>query len=324
MRIFIKRTLFFLTPVILLGLCCELLLRRIPNDYSYKNSYLSKTSASVKILFLGNSHVYYGINPAFVKEKGFNAGYFSQSLKYDLEILKKYQWDSLQYIAVSVDYSSLNYQMETSAESWRLKNYSIYYNIPTTNVISDHLEILSTNLHDIISRLNSYYIKGNSAIDCSVSGFGNLISATPQKDLISTGKESAKRHTQMNNENLSENTKILNSFVEFAKAKNIKVVFFTCPAYKSYVQNLDSNQLNQTTAIITRITNAAPNAFYFNFLEDKAFVAEDYYDADHLNSHGAKKLSIKIDSSIHSVIEKKAPGLTFLHNFIDLTSSLKE
>ena len=43
------------------------------------------------------------------------------------------------------------------------------------------------------------------------------------------------------------------------------------------------------------------DSIYYNFLTDKSFIAEDYYDADHLNEIGAKKLTLKIDSIINEI-----------------------
>ncbi len=66
-------------------------------------------SKSVEILCLGSSHAYFGINPDFISPPCFNAAHPSQSLKYDFEIVKKYQdkWESLKVIVIPVDYFSL-------------------------------------------------------------------------------------------------------------------------------------------------------------------------------------------------------------------------
>ena len=41
--------------------------------------------------------------------------------------------------------------------------------------------------------------------------------------------------------------------------------------------------------------------YYFDLLKDKSFKANDYFDADHLNEIGAKKLTMKLDSIIHKI-----------------------
>ena len=305
MRIFIKHILIFLLPVVLIVISGEVLLRKIPNDYSYKSNYLNEASAKIRVLFLGNSHVFYGINPVFLKEKSFNAAHVSQSIKYDYEILNKYRWDSLQCIVLPVNYPSLNYQLETGVESWRTKDYSIYYKVPTTYAIADHSEIFSANLSNTLSRLYNFYIRKKTEINCSATGFGTLYSIRPQQDLISTGSEAAKRHTLSDAQTFNYNVDVLKAISEFAQKKKIKLVLFTCPAYKTYVQNLNADQLKQLTDVVNEIVNSSSNTYYFNFLNDAHFKAEDYYDADHLNGKGAEKLTYKIDSLINSAAEKK-------------------
>jgi hypothetical protein len=78
------------------------------------------------------------------------------------------------------------------------------------------------------------------------------------------------------------------------------VLLFTSPAYKTYVQYFESKYINNLISAATKIANSYKNAVYVNFLNDKSFDEKDYFDADHLNEIGAKKLSLKIDSIINS------------------------
>ena len=88
MRHLFFRILLFLIPVIASGILLETFLRQIPNDYTLKREYLDKNSDSVQVLVLGSSHAIHGINPALMNKRSFNAANWSQSLDYDLEILK--------------------------------------------------------------------------------------------------------------------------------------------------------------------------------------------------------------------------------------------
>ena len=145
MNKFIQKSLLFCAPVLIFMLIMELLLRNIPNDYSYKKNYLDQHSNEIETLFLGSSHAYYAINPEFIHSTSFNAAYFSQSLDYDIEILKKYYKQSikLKYIVVPIDYLSLYNRLETGVESWRIKNYIIYYYFKFIIILSIFLENFS-------------------------------------------------------------------------------------------------------------------------------------------------------------------------------------
>src|SRR5271157_1481724 len=101
---FISGVLMFLAPLFLLGVSMEILLRNIPNDYTYKKGYLDERSDNIEVLFLGSSHAFFDINPVYIKSNSFNASYVSQPLDYDYEILKKYDghWSRLRTIVIPI------------------------------------------------------------------------------------------------------------------------------------------------------------------------------------------------------------------------------
>jgi hypothetical protein len=296
MKKFIKWIIISILPILLSGICFEVLLRKIPNDYSYKKNYLDRNSKKIRILFLGSSHVYYGINPEYISGS-FNAAHVSQTLNYDLAILQKYKtkWDSLQYIVLSVDYFSLYGRLEEGVEAWRVKNYAIYYGLHTSDILSDYTEIFSNKFIVNESRFCNFYLHHKSDLTCSELGWGTGYNAKNSKDLVVSGETAAKRHFAKSDQYFNENVGDLETIISFAKARNIHVLLFTSPAFKTYVQNLDTIQLNHTLQAVTHLISTYDNARYYNLLADPEFTENDFYDADHLNEIGAKKLTIKID-----------------------------
>jgi hypothetical protein len=289
-------------PFLVLGLLTEFLLREIPNDYVSKKEYLDKNSDDIKILFLGNSHAFYGINPEFVSLKSFNASHISQSLDYDYEIMKKYKnhWSNLQCIVIPISYFSLFSRLETGIESWRVKNYTIYYGINSTTDYSNYSEVFSNKIAVNFNRLNAYYLDGNSGITSSNLGWGLNYSSKIKRDLKETGISAAKRHYMYNDKNFYWNTNKIKSIIEFAIIRNVKILFYTPPADFTYSEFLDHKQLNQTFKYMSNLDAKYENINYHNFLYDSTFVVDDFFDADHLNEIGAKKLTLKIITLINS------------------------
>lgn len=297
MNRFIKGVLAFLLPVFVLGAILEILLRNIPNDYKYKREYLDKHAPAIQTLYLGNSHIYYGINPEYMAPNTFNAAYVAQYLNYDLAILQKYKWPALRQIVISVDYLSLYGKLEDGAENWRKKNYIIYYGINTDTEIADHMEVLSqfkTNLQ----KFYNYYVEHDKGVTCSALGWGTGYSAKTKNDLTETGKQAALRHTSKDDRNFNENLQNLKTMIEFAEKNHISVFFLTAPAYKTYTDRLNQVQLTRTITAARQLAATYKNVKYFNLLEDHSFTKSDFFDADHLNEIGAKKFTHKTDSLI--------------------------
>jgi hypothetical protein len=93
--------------------------------------------------------------------------------------------------------------------------------------------------------------------------------------------------------------------IKFAQGKNIKVILYTSPAYKTYVAYSDKNELAATIKVVKQLTKTYSNTYYYNWFTDKTFLASDFYDADHFNELGAKKFSFKVYSVINTLNQDK-------------------
>lgn len=302
MRQFLKSSFLFLLPILVLGILTEFLLRHIPNDYELKSNYLEAHTNEIAVLFLGSSHAFYGINPANVKEKSFNAAYVSQSLDLDADILEKYSanWKSLKFIVIPISYFSLYSTLKNSNESWRLRNYEVYCGIETKYDFFNHFEVLG-RFEQSVNRLYLHYIKKNSLLTSSYLGWGEHKTTMGKTDFFNSGVIAAKRHTGISEEYFEKNKAVLECIISFAKQRNIQVLFFTPPAYRTYSERLDTKQMNQTTSLMTDLASNHHNVTYVNLLKDDSFTISDFHDADHLNKLGAKKLSVMIDGVIQHI-----------------------
>ena len=303
MKKFIKTIFIFSFPIILFLISIEILLRRIPNDYAYKANYLNKNAGKLEVLFLGNSHTYYGIAPQFIRYKSFNASHIAQSLQCDAAIFKKYlpNLQSLKVIVIPIDYFSLYYSLEKSGEPWRKKNYNIYYNLKVGNSISDYFEITNSMFNGNLHRVKAFFLHNTNDIYCNNSGWGTNYNSSNNQDLIKTGLSNAQRNTVNNYDYFQLNINVLNEVIEIAKSKNIKIILFTSPAYKTETMHFNQKQLDTTIAVATNLATTNKNVKYYNFTSDTAFVDKDFYDADHLNEIGARKFSLKINELINEI-----------------------
>lgn len=300
MKKIILRISIFLIPLIILGGGLELSLRSIPNDYIIKNESLKEHSNNIQVLFLGSSHAYRGINPEYISFPSYNAAYISQSIDLDYEIIMKYknEFSNIKYIVLPISYFTLFGNLSNGKESWREKNYCIYYDICSSKDIKNHFEILSSNLKTNIEKFSIYYINKKSIITTDINGYGVFKGTS---DLNESGKEAAKRHTKENFSLYETNLSLLNKIINYSENKKIDLILYTPPAYIAYRDNLKKKQLDLTISTIEHLARKESNVFYLNFLESNDFTSKDFYNADHLNEVGAKKLTLKINNFINKI-----------------------
>lgn len=301
MRKFLVNSVFFILPIVLFVCIAEYALRKIPNDYAFKNHYLKHNASEIETLFLGSSHAYYGINPEHYPGNSFNASHISQSIDLDYRLLDKYsdEFERLEYIVIPIDYLTLFSRTSTGIEYWRMKNYNIYYNFRTSLNPEDYMELFSISLKYNMYRLMDYYYHGKSNISCSALGYG--ITDLNQEDLIETGKDAASRHKAKDKKQVKESLEFVAKIIKLATEKSANVLFYTSPAYESYTNNLDSIQYQLTVNSIDSIAGKHDNTFYYNLMFDRQFTKKDFRDADHLNTLGAEKLTKEIERIIGEI-----------------------
>lgn len=303
MNHFLKKISLFLLPIFFLMIGMEVLLQNIPNDYKLKRTYLDTNAQDIEILILGSSHSFYGLNPEYFNANTFNASHISQSFSYDYAILEKYerQFSNLKTIILPVSYFSFFETLENGVESWRNKNYAIYYDINLVNSIWEYSEIFKNRLDINIKRLISYYLKKESSITSSSLGWGINYDKNPDINLDVSGKNTSKKHTinlekTETKEIIQLNKKLLHHINDWCLTNDIELLLFTPPAYKSYRTHLDKKQLELTYQFIDEICHE--NCNYINLIDHIEFKVEDFYDSDHLSHKGAKKLSRLINNDL--------------------------
>jgi len=313
MKKFIVKTLLFILPVAASLAPIEYLLRKIPNVYTYKKSYLDEHAEEIRVLILGSSHTYSGIDPSYFPQNAFNAAHAAQSFDFDFEIFNKYleKFKELKVVILPVSYFSLWHKMSNDQESRRrVKNYVLYYGIDAKpKRITDRYELLNgrpiMNLH----RFYNYYFMKKDDIICTPLGHGTDFSGTlTVTDVKKAGEKEARRERARNavfgdrNEKIfAENIKIMDAFAEICRQNNIRLILITTPLHHTSNENSDMEQWGIIEKTITDFTQKHDGVRYLNLRDDPDFTAEDFHDASHLNGSGAGKLSVKLASYIDSL-----------------------
>ena len=306
MRKFIIRTvLLILIPVMAGTAVCEHFLRKIPNDYAYKNGWLSDNSKSVSILVMGSSHSYFGIDPVYFSGNAFNAAHVSQSIKYDHFIFSKFidEMDSLEVLILPISYFSIgSYGPENGIEDWRVKYYSIYYGCNYHRFEPKYnLEIYNGLQFDKV--WISILCKADHR-SCNELGFGTTYKLEDRSEnWKESGATAAKRHTRAKIDStiMEKNITLVGEMVDKCVEKKTQVIILTTPTFHTYRENLNQKQLELMEECCGYFVKHYDNVCYLNLLADERFCEDDFYDADHLNEFGAAKLTKILQQTIDSL-----------------------
>ena len=308
MRKFLVKLILVISPFFLAGVSMEYFLRQIPNDFMSKKNYLDKHSNEVETLILGGSHTYYGLNPNYFSTKTYNAANVAQPLDFDFKLFEKYQnnFNSLKTIIISISYPTLWGQLDGGFESWRIKNYVIYYNIKHDFTLQNYTEIFGNSFDINVKRLTAHYINKRDYVTCDENGWGANNNSINSLDLDITGKNAASKQSKKHlpasklENDLNENISFLDSIINWGLEHDVEIIFLLAPSHKTYIENLDEWQLNKVMEVSNHFDEKYDNCRFINFLEHPSFVDEDYFDGDHLNEIGAKKLSLLMDEEIRT------------------------
>lgn len=304
MKKFLLKTLLFLVPLLLLFVVFELLIRHIPNDYNSKNDYINDHRKDIEVLILGSSHVYYGLNPEFFTRNCFNLAHIAQTPEFDLKLFQKYQpqLSNLKVLVYPISYFTLFWDLQSSAESWRMKNYTIYYQLDAARSINDHAEILSIKPKLNYQRIIDYYTKNKSEIGVTPKGWGFNCLAQYSQNLEESAPVAAQRHTLPNHHYYPKNSSEVEQLLQLCKQHGIKVILFFPPASEPYRKLVDPKQLQMTYQKIDTFLTKYNQCSFHDFYADTTFTRQDFLDADHLNDRGAFKLSQKLNEIINKFV----------------------
>ncbi|MCH6201725.1 hypothetical protein MMU07_19245 [Aquiflexum sp. LQ15W] len=297
MKKFIKLALIFLMPLFVTAALLEMALRQIPNSYVYKKNYLDTHAEELETLILGSSHAYYNLDPIYWKEKAFNAANPAQSLQYDLKILDRYieKMPSLNKVVIPIGYPTLFFDLGHTPESWRLTHY---YRDFGFQISSDHFKfhyfILSKMLKWNLEDFNLHFIKKGNVLKISDLGWGTDYQNSPERDIEKTAKLSIFWHTTPNSEFFEPNKNYLEEITKICYKKEVELILLIPPIHKSYFERRNEEQVKKTKEFLQYLQIKYPNCILMDFSGDISFLESDFYDSDHLNKEGAKKLSLKL------------------------------
>lgn len=265
----------------------EYFVRQIPNSYKYKNDWMLSHGSSVRILILGNSHNYFGINSKWLGDSVFNAANVSQTYDRDLFLLNHFipYCPHLKTVILNVDYSNLFDLPLEQTEKFRCAYYHIYMQYPVSFTdLKNRFELGHTTalLEKVAKAIEGKSISYDSLGWCT--GYDGSNDEPVTKTSIA---ERVKKLRCTDYQNYCKNVDLLVKIASFCKRKNLNLVVISTPLYPQYAYNTGHYEKNLLKLAIRRLLQSMPQAKYYDFSVDSKLGLEHFHDCDHLNAGGA-------------------------------------
>jgi hypothetical protein len=319
MYTFFKKLLFFIIPLLVIFVACEVYLRTIDSTYKLKINGLLKDKDKIELLILGNSHATYSVDPNQFDYYAYNLAEPAQSIYFDKRITLKHlnELKNLKYVLISVDYHSLYFSSQDIRNQWAYYGYGINYknSIPISSKIS-YLEgytikVLASNIKKRILnfdknvKLNAIDIdKGVNLYKPISKGWFSLSGIEFERMNINSYKERAQNFNAIvkNSKESKQVIQDLEGFIVQLKSKNIQPILFNTPCYYEYNQFLNKDYLATNDKIINDICTKYSLQYlsYWNYKLDKKY----FFNCDHLNKDGAVFFSKMLNKKVNELYKK--------------------
>ena len=305
MKTFILRGLLFLLPLFVVAIPLEYLIRQVPNPYKYKYEWMQKHAEDVECIILGSSHTFYGIRPEFFGDKSFNLANVSQGLSQDLFLLKYWadRYKNLKTVVFPISfYTWFSHGLEAGSESYRCRYYKIYMDCdfyPDFSLYNLEMSDFRTAKGKLMKILRPDTDPGYDEY-----GWGNTFKLSG-KNMYNwnDGTEAmaaVERHKAKNWENIERNYSLMKELADFCKCHGIQLILITTPCWNTYYSHLEEGQLKKMYEM-THQFQKEYDLTYFDYMKDSRFVADDFFDSNHLSDVGAVKFSKILDQDIQSL-----------------------
>lgn len=298
---FVARGALFLAPIVLLLWWLDTRLATVPNNYNAKLG-IGRHLATTEVLVTGSSHEFFGIDPTLLKTPAYNLANTSQTIYYDVRMVRHYldSLPKLKLVVFGVSLFTFEMQLHDSPEAWRSHFYYHTFGIPTDDGKPAYSDLRNFSLFALYGAEASFgYLSGRTPPADSVNEYGWQEART--SGFRFTDPDGIRRvgvHLGlMHRKYIAETVADLDSMLVELRRRGIKAAMVMSPVYRTYYDHLDPVVYARTDSIIGSIS-ARHGVPYHNYLRDPRFTVEDFANHDHVNVQGATKYASIVQAEV--------------------------
>ena len=295
----------FAVPIVLFVSIVEIIVKQIPNSYSYKYNYVKHNGQNIRTVVVGHSQLYDGFNPQLYDVPSFNLCNSAQNYMDDYYILKELlqYMPNLETVILPIGYMNFRTQDTcTVIFDYRRCYYHEYMNIDYDRQLPFTKRYEWMNLTLAISKIQSYYFKHIDIVGCDSLGMRSTHHLSERKHKLGTNKliEGYTRYDEDRNFIFGQKMyfiKIMNLLIN----NNVSLILVSPPYYWNYTKNYNEAQKRFADNYISELCKKYPFVKYINMETDTTFVYDDFFDEAHLSEMGAEKFT----KMLNDILEKK-------------------
>ncbi|MCF6212476.1 MAG: hypothetical protein L3J45_00455 [Flavobacteriaceae bacterium] len=289
MKRFLQKVLFYIIIIFVIVFIFDLFI--FPNNnnqMTQKFRLLQDTNPTV--LVLGNSHLFFGINPDSSSFNMINVADKGRKIETDYIILKENisHLSNLKYVIIPISHYTL-YSFKIGVNEKRV--YYNYYNL------KDYKQsILENSL--ILNEPFRELIKGLIFKDKQISRLGWRANAKIYDNNINETKlRVTQMETQINNiNNIKYNLEIIDKIINICEIHKVKLIFITPPYHPDFYIYSSKKSALFIEHTLDSISVAHNNIIKIEGKKLGIYNNKFYENSDHLNVNGAALFTKKIDS----------------------------
>ena len=301
---FVRYTILFFIPVILIYGITEYLTRKLPMEYKTIGTYLEKNSNKIELLILGSSQMKNAVNPEYLSKTTLNMASGNQHHDTDFKIIKQLlpRLKNLKTIVLEVSYSHFELP-HNGKDFWKNRIYWEYYHINNFERpawFKDRLIFLAHPPFFSEKIVNHYYYKktktGFNPFGFDTLNFdGDFKKFNYNLELIK--KDRFKINLKPDKNLFKQNTHLFFKILDYLQNKNLQVIVVTAPMFKTYLPERVPEILYRRDSILDLVSKKYSNVNVFKKEEDTThYSVFDYKNQSHLNPKGAKIYTKQLDS----------------------------
>ncbi|WP_452227725.1 hypothetical protein [Lacinutrix sp. MEBiC02404] len=301
MKKFIVKSSLFILPLVLCFLFIEIE-NRTNNTFYTKSKYIKDNKNSIEVLILGSSQTWRAINPEYLTMDVAPLAHGGSALNIDYLLFKKYvdNFPNLKVVILETSYHTFE---EFRNTSWNKNHlFHIYYDVNNYEGAAPWSEnlLLTANPKAYIKKIWTRSIFPEFG---EYNNYGFITST--KKTLDKSGypaSELKSRHIKESLDNYKIETKLLANMVTTCEEKGLDLILFSPPKYSTYNKNYTSTKLERRNLVFEKYKKL-DRVYILNYETTYEDEKDMFYNEDHLNIYGAKKLTKSLNIELEKLMK---------------------